>query len=555
MDDITGLIDTRPKESFFSALLVCLFFILVFIYITMASFATGVSEKNQIVVETMCFFVGLLQLLLSIEVVFSGRRYGIKIAILLNIISIIFSMIYFIVKKEMILFPQIGVCIVAILVCIILNKQYEQISRNVGNIHKLAFVDEMTGIPNRKECLSIIENLISGVNKIPAFSLALFDFDNFRIINETLGHDVGDLYITEIVHNIKTFVSAPNVIGRMGADEFLLFIPNSVGEEEVEKYVLKISQIISQPFRYKEHDFRLTASVGIVRYPKDSASATVLLQQLDIALYRAKSQGKDKITFFDEKMQLSMEKKMDIENRLASAIENKELYVEYQPQYKMPSRHLYGFEALIRWSSPQLGEIVPLDFIPVAEENGMIVRVGEWVLREACTQYMRIYPDYECPPMLSVNVSVVQMRDPDFISKVRRIIAETKMDTDYLEFEITESVFIKSPEVAHKILTEIRTMGIKIALDDFGTGYSSLSYLRTLPFDIVKIDKSFIDTIGVVPDEKNLVKSIIEMAHNLGLKVISEGIERCDQLDYLVQNKCDIIQGNLLGRPVPAAGL
>ncbi|MBQ3671293.1 MAG: bifunctional diguanylate cyclase/phosphodiesterase [Treponema sp.] len=553
MENTTGLIDTRPKESFFSALLICVFFILVFIQMSLVSFSAR-AEKNQLFV-ILCFFVGLVQLLLSIEIVFSSKKYGSHLAILLNSIHILFAVLFFFIKKEMMMLPQIAVCGVGILICIILSRQYAQILRNVGNMHRLAYTDELTGLPNRTERLLAIDRLISGSKKVPSFSLALFDLDNFRIINDTLGHNVGDLYISEIVHNMKSFVSQPASIGRMGEDEFLLILPGSMSEEELESYVLKICHIISQPFRYRDHDFRMTTSVGIVRYPKDSATSVSLLQQLDIALYRAKSQGKDKITFFDEKMQFSMERKMDIENRLATAVERKELYVEYQPQYRMPNRQLYGFEALVRWSSPQLGEIAPLDFIPIAEENGMIVRVGEWVLREACTQYMRIYPDYECPPMLSVNVSVVQMRDPGFIDKVRNIIKETKMDTEYLEVEITESVFIKSPEMARQILTELRKMGIKIALDDFGTGYSSLSYLRTLPFDIVKIDKSFIDTIGVVPEEKNLVKSIIEMAHNLGLKVISEGIERCDQLDYLVQHKCDIIQGNLLGRPVPAAGL
>ena len=272
-------------------------------------------------------------------------------------------------------------------------------------------------------------------------------------------------------------------------------------------------------------------------------------------MFRAKAHGKNQIEFFDEKMQVNLEHHIDIERKLAKAIEKGEIYVDFQPQYRVPGEKLRGFEVLARWASPTMGAISPQDFIPIAEENGYIVALGTWIMREACSTYQVILKDYPEAPMLAINISVIQLRDPEFLNTVRQVVEETGIDTKNLEFEITESVCITSPEIATHIIKELKGMGITIALDDFGTGYSSLSYLRNLPLDVVKIDKSFVDMIGQIPDEKNIIKSIIDMAHTLDLEVIAEGIERDNQLAYLVRNGCDIIQGNLLGKPAPIAAL
>ena len=396
---------------------------------------------------------------------------------------------------------------------------------------------------------------MTGSTKIPAFALLLFDFDNFKMINETLGHAIGDVMITEIVHNIKNVVHEPTTIGRIGGDEFLIIIPDSLSDTELQEYAEKIKHIINQPFYYKDRDYRITASCGIARYPKDSLNPIELLQQVDIALFRAKAHGKNQIEFFDEKMQVNLQHQIAIERKLFSAINNKELYIEFQPQYWAKDNNLRGFEVLARWTSPTMGKISPQDFIPIAEENGLIISIGRWVMSEACKAFVRFMEDYENPPMLAINISVIQLRDPDFLENVRQVIADTGIPTKYLEFEITESVCISSPEVAKHIIDELKGMGITIALDDFGTGYSSLSYLRNLPLDVVKIDKSFVDTIGQIPDEKNIIKSIIDMAHQLDLEVIAEGIEQNNQFEYLLRNGCDIIQGNLFGKPAPMAAL
>src|SRR5574344_1553989 len=258
-----------------------------------------------------------------------------------------------------------------------------------------------------------------------------------------------------------------------------------------------------------------------------------------VRMYRAKSQGKGHIMFFNEEMQQAIENRMEIETQLHSAIENKELFLEYQPQYNSTTHQLCGFEALCRWASPTLGHVCPADFIPIAEETGDIVAMGKWIMETACTQYMAVYDQYETPPILAINISAMQLRDADFLDSVKRIIKTTNMDTDHLELEITESVCIMAPEIISGIFGQLKNMGVAVAMDDFGTGYSSLSYLRNLPLDIVKIDITFTRTILTTPPEKNLIKTIITMAHQLGLKVIAEGVEQQKQLNYLIENGCD----------------
>ncbi|MFA6938293.1 MAG: GGDEF domain-containing phosphodiesterase, partial [Treponema sp.] len=312
---------------------------------------------------------------------------------------------------------------------------------------------------------------------------------------------------------------------------------------------------ISSPFVYRNNNITVTATFGIVQFPKDGANSNELLQRADMAMYKGKAQGKGRISFFNEEMQKALEERLSIETNLHTAIENNEMYLEYQPQFEPHNHKLRGFEALARWTSPTLGHVSPGEFIPIAEETGDIVPMGKWIMETACTQYMSVYDSYEIPPILAINISAVQLKDPDFVDSIKRIINKTKMDTDHLELEITESVCIMSPEIIAAILSQLKNVGIEIAMDDFGTGYSSLSYLKNLPFDIVKIDITFTKTILTTPPEKNLIKPIIAMAHQLGLKVIAEGVEENAELEYLVANGCDYIQGNIYGRPAPIGAL
>lgn len=558
-----GLVELKSKEKYFLVMLALLYAFLTLVQSFMPMLAPLASFPQEfyisyIKIQSVVIIgavIALLQLLLSVQFVVVAAKTGFFVAIGANSFNILFVLQALALRKEFSMIPSITISIVSIIICTIIYNQYNRIQANLETLHRYAYIDDLTGLPNRKERIATISDLISGPGKIPAFTLLLVDFDNFKIINETIGHQIGDVMLQEIVHNLKSFVKEPASMGRIGGDEFLIILPEAWSESEIENYAEKINQIINQPFYYKEKDYRLTASFGITRYPKDSTNPAELMRQVDIALFRAKAHGKNQIEFFDEKMQKNIENQVNIERKLATAVDNHELYIEFQPQYNAPGVNLRGFEVLARWTSPTMGRIGPQQFIPVAEENGLIIEIGKWIIKEACTSFMKLAMDYKDIPIIAINISVVQFRDPDFIPYVRKVIEETKIDTKYLEFEITESVCIQSPEVARHIISELKDMGITIALDDFGTGYSSLSYLRSLPLDVVKIDKSFVDMIGKVPDEKNIIPSIIDMAHKLDLKVIAEGIEGQYQLDYLNKNGCDMIQGNLLGKPAPMAAL
>ncbi|MGI5058826.1 putative bifunctional diguanylate cyclase/phosphodiesterase [Treponema pectinovorum] len=563
MKEIRGFALKHKLEKFFLVLLFFVYAALMFFQASLHSFAKysilpPEMQSFYIQMQEVVFFgvlIGLIELLLSTQFVIIGGKIGYWLALIVNFFNIVFVLHAFIIKKEIPAFLGVPFSIVSIILCTVIFSQYCKIKRSVSYIQRFSYIDELTGLPNRKERIATITDFMTGYSKIPAFSLLMMDFDNFKFLNETLGHQIGDVLIQKIVKNLQKFIKYPASIGRIDGDEFLIILPGSFAEAEIKSYANELNKIVSKPFHYKDKDYRMTASFGIASYPKDTENPATLLQQVDIALFKAKSHGKNQIEFFEPNMQITLENKVDIEQRLSAAIINNELYMEFQPQYNIPEQKLRGFEALTRWASPAMGHILPQDFIPVAEENGLIVEIGKWVMKEACVCFMKLINDYEEKPMLAINISVAQFRDPDFISTVRKIINETGINPAYLEFEITESVLIRSFEVAKFVITQLKELGITIALDDFGTGYSSLSYLRLLPLDVVKIDKSFIDIIGIVPSEKNIIQCIIEMAHKLQLKVIAEGIENQIQLDYLTKNNCDIIQGNLLGRPAPMAAL
>lgn len=438
---------------------------------------------------------------------------------------------------------------VNIAVLSIIYFQQKNNNENKNKMHLLKTQDPLTGLPNR----GYITNAIAAkINLSPdvEFSLIFIDLDDFKIVNDSLGHEVGDIFLKEAAANLRTVLRGEDFLGRMGGDEFVVIIPGEKLETEIFQVAKRLSEAISSPFIYKNKEIRITASFGITQYPKDGNNATELLQRTDMAMYRGKALGKQHITFYNNEMQKSVEKQLDIENELHFALDNEELYLVYQPQFDSVTHELRGYEALSRWNSHKLGSVSPVDFIPVAERTGDIVPLGKWILETACNKYVKVFGNDENAPVLAINISARQFQDPDFVSCVKRIIKKTDMNTRKLEFEITESVCIMNPEIILSIFAQLKNMGIEIALDDFGTGYSSLSYLSNLPFDIVKIDTSFTRRILTTPPEKNLIQTIITMAHQLGLKVIAEGVEVQKQLEYLLENKCDYIQGNYFSKPI-----
>lgn len=431
----------------------------------------------------------------------------------------------------------------------ILYKQLISIDKGKQKVNQLSTEDPLTGLPNRTYVQSYLSSKIAG-SPSNNFSLLFIDLDNFKIVNDSLGHEVGDIFLKETANNLRTTLRGEDFLGRMGGDEFIVIIPGEKIETEVFQIAKRLSDSISNPVIYRNKEIRITASFGITQFPKDGTTTTELLQRTDMAMYRGKALGKQHITFYNDEMQKSVEKQLDIENELHFALENKELYLVFQPQFSANKKELRGYEALARWNSHKLGAVGPSDFIPVAERTGDIVPIGKWIIEQACSEYSKTFAGVEDKPILAINISARQFQDPDFVDSVKRIIKKTEMDTHFLEFEITESVCIMNPEIILGIFAQLKNMGIEIALDDFGTGYSSLSYLSSLPFDIVKIDISFTRKILTTPPEKNLIQTIITMAHQLNLKVIAEGVEVKEQLDYLISNDCDYIQGNYFSLPI-----
>ena len=424
------------------------------------------------------------------------------------------------------------------------------VMKNEKELNQLSFYDLLTELPNRKMILSSLEFLIhlSELKNI-GFSVVLIDLDNFKFVNDTKGHHIGDALLRKITELFSNYIVKDDLVGRLGGDEFALVIQRELTKDELIEYIGGIKNLLAQPIILDGEEITISASFGVATYPEDAKTASELLKYADIAMYQVKYSGKNGICFFHKSMNEEMLEKIELENQLTNALQNNELYLVYQPQYFLDKKVLYGFEALTRWNSERFGIVSPAKFIPIAEEAGFIISMGEWILKTACEEAVKIKDIYKFTPRISVNISAVQIMHPDFLDKVQRIIDSTGIDTTSLEFEITESIFISSMQYVVDILHKVRALGILISLDDFGTGYSSLSYLQMLPIDILKIDKSFVDKIDDASDKKQIVGALIDLMHQLDLKVVAEGVEKDSQLDYLREHNCDIIQGYIWGKP------
>lgn len=415
----------------------------------------------------------------------------------------------------------------------------------------LAYIDLLTEIPNRKMILNRLELLVNLSSKNQMnFALAFIDLDNFKRINDSKGHHIGDLLLKAVVFRISKLLYKEDMLGRLGGDEFALIIQHELTESEIFKYVETIRIAIVESFWIEAMEYTISGSVGIAFYPQDGITADELLRCADIAMYKSKENGKNGIQVFNKQMTEEMLIRINLENRLFSSLQNNEIILLFQPQFTSNTKTLRGFEALARWRSPELGLVSPLTFIPIAEETRFIIPMGEWILKKACEMVKFIQDTYHRNIIIAVNISTVQIMDPNFISMVRRVLEESEVDGKYIEIEITESVFVSSTESVIGILNELKSLNMQIALDDFGTGYSSLSYLQKLPIDTLKIDKSFIDSIGKGTTKKQIVGSIISLVHDMEIAVIAEGVENEHQLDYLRRNNCDSIQGFLWGKPL-----
>jgi len=429
------------------------------------------------------------------------------------------------------------------------HKVYEQIAYQAQH-------DSLTELPNRVLFQERIAKAVAAADTGGSigFAILLLDLDDFKQVNDTLGHAAGDALLRQVAHRLRRFVRASDTVARLGGDEFAILL-NQIGNyAEAGVVVDKILESLRAPLRLPGKPVVLTASIGISVHPEDGRDAATLLKNADMAMYRAKRAGKDKAERFLQRMADEMNDRMEMDTRLRTALANREFHVVYQPELRLDGS-IVAFEALLRWDSPTLGKVPPMQFIPVAESSGQIVPIGTWVLREACRQCVAWQKSSLPELRMAVNMSVVQLEQRDVADTVRQVLLETGLDPACLQLEITESYLVRDADEAKVQLRSLRSLGLKIAIDDFGTGYSSLSYLRHLPVDTLKIDRSFIIDIAENRRSRSVVEAIIGMAHGLSMNVVAEGVETPDQLEVLTVLSCDVLQGFLFSPPRLAADL
>ena len=426
-----------------------------------------------------------------------------------------------------------------------------EIKESQSRIEFLAYHDALTGLPNRMLANDRLVQGIAHAHRLKTRVAVMFlDLDDFKTINDTLGHSTGDRMLTAVADRLTLCVRESDTVSRQGGDEFLVML-NDVDElDAINNIAVSILEKISKPYLIDEHELSISTSIGIAVYPDDGLDCDTLLKNADMAMYNAKQSGRNTHRFFTEEMNDYVLEHLLIRNGLMRGLEHDEFRLHYQPQLDLADGCLIGVEALIRWQHPELGMVPPNRFIPVAEESGMIVPIGEWVLREACRQMHVWHQSGGAGLVVSVNISAVQFRRGDLEQVVSAALAESGLQPEFLELELTESILIQDVEKSLDIIRRLKELGVRLSIDDFGTGYSSLAYLRQLPVDKLKIDQSFVREIVTRQDDAAIALSIITLAHTLQKRVIAEGVETTEQLRFMQQHGCDEIQGYLFSRPL-----
>jgi diguanylate cyclase (GGDEF)-like protein len=443
------------------------------------------------------------------------------------------------------------------------NKQLEQeiterkvieneLMTNKEHLVRLAHYDNLTALPNRVFFSEILNKALNHAQRQHKHLAILFvDLDRFKAINDALGHSTGDEVLKELAKRFEATLRSGDIIARLGGDEFIILLSDIQHPKITSHVAEKILQACIDPIHVKQHEFVITASIGICIFPNDGTSLEDLQRHADMAMYKAKRAGGGIYQYFTNEMNLEAHEHIKLESALRKAISNNEFVLYFQPKLDLKEETIEGAEALIRWENPALGLITPATFIPLAEETGLIMQIGEWVLREACRINKKWQDEGYKPITIAVNLSPKQFRHQDITQLVISILQETGLAAEYLELEITESAMMDNVENAILKLTEIKALGVKISLDDFGTGYTSISYLKQFPIDVIKIDQSFIKGIPQNKNDTAITSAVIAMAHNLELQVIAEGVETPEQLQFLSDHRCDMIQGYFISRPVP----
>jgi diguanylate cyclase (GGDEF)-like protein/PAS domain S-box-containing protein len=428
----------------------------------------------------------------------------------------------------------------------IVGRDLTQRKKAEKTIKYMAYYDVLTGLPNRNMVRKHLNSALS--NGKATLAVLFLDLDRFKIINDTKGHRVGDLLLKVVATRLKNAVKEQGLVSRQGGDEFIIVLKD-FGKEQVVEVAERILNEFNEGITIEGQEFFVTPSIGISMAPEDGQDEETLIKHADTAMYLAKDRGKNNYQFYTDKLHGLSSRKMELENGLRKALEQNQLMLHYQPQVNLETGKIIGVEALVRWVHPEKGIISPAEFIPMAEETGLIVPLGKWVLEKAAAQNKAWQKKGYSPIPMSVNISVRQLQEDTFIDCVKRVLIDTQLAPNYLDFEITESVMQNSEKTA-MILDELKELGITLAIDDFGTGYSSLSLLKHFPIDKIKIDKSFVDDIIHHSNQGAMVKTIIDMGHNLKFSVIAEGVEEKEQVEFLLKNGCMIGQGYHFSRPL-----
>lgn len=434
-----------------------------------------------------------------------------------------------------------------------LHEQIAERQRAEEKISRMAYYDSLTELPNPTLFRNrLAQELFSSNGSGQKSATVFLALDRFKNINDTLGHEIGDELLREVARRLTNSIRQTDTAAYFGGAEFALLFTNVGGAEDVAKIVQNIKNAMVPPFNCSGHEFHITTSIGISLSPDDGSDCQILLQNAGTALYRARQRGGDTCQFFTNDMHTVAVKRLSLENKLRLALERDEFILHYQPKINTQSGKLFGAEALVRWQHPTLGLIPPNDFIPIAEDTGLIMPLGEWVLRTACRQSVAWQraglPDLN----VSVNLSLRQFQQTNLVEMINQTLFETGLDPKYLELELTESSIMNDTEQAIETLNQLKLLGIKISLDDFGTGYSCLSYLKTLPIDVLKIDRAFVRNITTDSKDVAIVKTIVTLARNLELETIVEGVETEEQKAVLSGLGCDNFQGYLFSKPIPA---
>jgi len=443
------------------------------------------------------------------------------------------------------------------------NSMLEELERrdlalreNKSHLDYLAYHDPLTKLANRLLFNDRLEHsMVRAKRLISRIAILFIDMDRFKHINDSLGHDVGDRVLCTVAERLQSQVREADTLARLGGDEFVIILEQLKKTEDLDRFVKKLLKDLEQPILIAEQKLHVTASIGISIYPENGVNADSLMSAADIAMYQAKENGTNTYRFYSEEMNTHSHESLIMENKLRDALSGDQLILYYQPQFELKNGCLIGFEALIRWNSPDLGFVSPADFIPLAEESGLIVAIGEWVLMTACQTLKGLQDNWQIPLRMAVNISPRQFQHDSLVQTVSEALYRSQIEPCCLELELTEGMVMNNVEHAISKMKDLNAMGVQLAIDDFGTGYSSLGYLKKFPISRLKIDQSFVKDLIDSSSDQAIVNSVIALGQNMSLEIIAEGIETVEQYDYLKEEGCDQGQGFLMGKPLNQAEL